>query len=412
MRILYLHQYFLTPAMAGGTRSYEMARRFAAAGHDVNVITSSQQPRAGQTGWTISDEDGVTVHWFPVPYSNKMGTARRMISFAQFATVAGRRAARVGGDVVFATSTPLTIAIPAFQAIRALGVPMVFEVRDLWPDLPIAVGAIRSPLAIGAARWLERRAYNASQAVVALSPGIADGVARTGYPRSQIYIVPNSSDVSFFQSGGSPLPWDQEMISWLESGPVVLYAGTLGTINGVSYLVEVAEAAMRLGSPLRFLIVGGGTEEALVRSRALAAGVLGQNLRMMPPVPKSCMPALFSRATIATSVVINLPQLWHNSANKFFDALAAGRPMVINHAGWQEEILNSTGAGFAVPFNDPVAAAQRLTEFSADRDALSKAGKAALDLAQTRFDRDILAKELLDVLHGAVSNGLQGRGAR
>jgi glycosyltransferase involved in cell wall biosynthesis len=288
-------------------------------------------------------------------------------------------------------------------------VPMVFEVRDLWPELPIAIGAIRSPVAIAAAEWLERRAYHASAAVVALSPGMADGVARTGYPRDRIFIVPNSSDVGLFQGGGSPLPWDDEIINWIEAGPVVLYAGTLGAINGVGYVVDVAAAAARIGSPLRFLIVGAGAEEQLVRDRARAVGVLGGNLRLMPPVPKSCMPTLFSRATIAMSLFIALPQMWNNSANKFFDALAAGKPVVINYHGWQEALLASSGAGFSVPHDDPLAAARQLTEFVARPAAVEAAGSAALGLARTSFDRDVLAGKLLDVLKDVAQRAPAGR---
>jgi glycosyltransferase involved in cell wall biosynthesis len=404
MRILYLHQYFLTPEMAGGTRSYEMARRWAAAGHDVHVITSLQRPDAKRGGWTVTQEAGVTVHWFPVPYSNKMSFPKRIASFARFASVAGRRATRISGDVVFATSTPLTIAIPAMLAIRSLEVPMVFEVRDLWPELPVAIGAIRSRIAIALAEQLERRAYYASAAVVALSPGMAQGVARTGYPRDKIVVVPNSCDVEFFQSGGLPLPWDEPVKGWMDSGPIVLYAGTLGAINGVSYLVDVAAEANRIGSPLRFLIVGSGAEEDLIRRRAQAAGVLNNNLRLMPPISKECMPALFARATIASSLFIDLPQMWNNSANKFFDALAAGKPIVINYHGWQKDLLDSSGAGFAVPPRDTGAAARLLTEFVERGEAVSLAGAASLGLARTRFNRDVLAQQLLDVLKDAVQD--------
>lgn len=405
MRILYLHQYFLTPAMAGGTRSYEMARRWAAAGHEVNVVTSLQHPESRQSGWVTSRESGVNVHWYPVPYSNRMSFARRILSFVRFAAVAGRRAVEIGGDVVFATSTPLTIALPAIQAIRSLKVPMVFEVRDLWPELPIAIGAIRSPAAKAAARWLERRAYNASAAIVALSPGMADGVARTGYPRDRIHVVPNSSDIDMFQARGEQLPWDDETLAWLESGPIVLYAGTLGVINGVGYLVDVAAAAARIGSPLRFLVVGTGAEERVVRERALAAGVMGGNFRLLPPVPKACMPTLFDRATVATSLFVDLPEMWNNSANKFFDALAAGKPVLINYPGWQKDLLESSGAGLSVTHADATVAAQRLTDFVAAPGAVEASGAAALRLARERFDRDVLADQLLSVLQRTVSGG-------
>jgi glycosyltransferase involved in cell wall biosynthesis len=346
------------------------------------------------------------VHYFPVLYSNRMSFAQRVIAFTKFAMVAGRKTIEIGGDVVFASSTPLTIAVPAIRAIRSLGVPMVFEVRDLWPELPIAVGAIRSPISKLAARWLERRAYSASAAVVALSPGMAEGVARAGYPRERIHVIPNACDVELFQNPGLPLPWDEKMLTWLAAGPVVLYAGTLGIVNGVGYLVDVAVAAARMGSPVRFLVVGSGVEDGVVRERAEQAGVLGKNFRMMPPIAKACMPTILAQVTLTATLLINLPELGVSSGNKFFDSLAAGKPIAINYAGWQADLLNASGAGFLLPHDDPAAAANRLTEFIETEGAVAAAGQAALLLARQQFDRDLLAEKLLSVLQRVVNDSV------
>jgi hypothetical protein len=108
MKILYLHQYFNTPAMSGGTRSYEMARRLVAAGHEVDMITSWREPIA-KKGWFEQRVDGIRVHWLPVQYANHMNYYQRIAAFFSFALRAGNRATELGGDIVFATSTPLTI---------------------------------------------------------------------------------------------------------------------------------------------------------------------------------------------------------------------------------------------------------------------------------------------------------------
>lgn len=142
MKILYLHQYFTTPSMAGGTRSYEMARRLVAWGHEVHMITTDREGIFDpKQKWYETDEAGIHVHWTPIPYSNKMSYGQRIKAFFAFSWRAARKAAKIGGDVVFATSTPLTIAIPGVYASKRLKIPMVFEVRDLWPELPIAIGS-------------------------------------------------------------------------------------------------------------------------------------------------------------------------------------------------------------------------------------------------------------------------------
>src|SRR5690242_11088414 len=121
MRIVYLHQYFATPKMAGGTRSYEMARRLAANGHEVHMVTSrtSGDDNRAFPRWDVEVVDGIHVHWLPVRYENRMTYRRRMVAFALFALFASHRARRLQGEVVFATSTPLTIALPAIAATCA-----------------------------------------------------------------------------------------------------------------------------------------------------------------------------------------------------------------------------------------------------------------------------------------------------
>lgn len=132
MRITYLHQYFNTPEMSGGTRSYEMARKLVAMGHEVNMITSWRE-NDGKTDWFETEEAGIHVHWIPVPYSNKMGFYERLRAFTKFAVYSSLKAIQLKSDIIFATSTPLTIAIPGVIASKINHIPMVFEVRDLWP---------------------------------------------------------------------------------------------------------------------------------------------------------------------------------------------------------------------------------------------------------------------------------------
>ncbi len=389
--------------MSGGTRSYEMAKRFVAAGHEVHMITSKREESAKYSGWLEENIDGINVHWLHVPYSNKMGFTARIMSFMKFSFLSALRAVKVDGDVIFATSTPLTIALPAVYAAKRLQKPIVFEVRDLWPDLPIAVGVLKNPFLKVGARWLERFAYRHAEHVVALSPGMAKGVIRSGYPRNRVHAIPNSCDIDFFQV---PLSEGQKFLDShpeLQGGPLVLYAGTLGLVNGVGYLVEIASVILQIDPAIRFLIVGDGKEQYQIREKALIAGVLSKNLWMMPPVPKSEMPRLLSAATISTSLFIDLPAMWNNSANKFFDALSAGRPVMINHEGWQADLIRETGVGLVVSPTNTVQSARMLHNFLTDQDRVKNAGQAAFHLGKTRFDRDNMANSLMAVLQKACN---------
>ena len=130
MKITYFHQYFVTPDMPGGTRSYEFARRLVDMGHEVNMITTWREPDH-RKHWFETEESGIRVHWLPLPYSNYMSYGERIKSFMIYAWCSAQKAASLETDIVFATSTPLTIALPAIYTARKKKVPMVFEVRDL-----------------------------------------------------------------------------------------------------------------------------------------------------------------------------------------------------------------------------------------------------------------------------------------
>ncbi|NLX99316.1 MAG: glycosyltransferase family 4 protein [Rhodopirellula sp.] len=400
MRILYLHQHFTTPAMPGGTRSYEMARRFVVSGHEVHMITADRQADGG--GWRQTNEAGIHVHWCANRYSNQMNFRERMGAFFRFAGRAAGRAASLPGDVIFASSTPLTIALPAVWAAKRKSIPMVFEVRDLWPEMPIAVGALRSRPAIVAARWLERFAYHHSKHVVALSPGMKEGVVATGYPEDRVTVIPNSCDLRMFRVGPEVGQAFRQRYAWLQHRPLVVYAGTLNLLNDVEFLARLAAIILPQNPEVRFLVVGEGSRERYFRELAETLGVLDRNFFMMPMLPKADMPAILSAADVATSLFVDIRQNWANSANKVFDALAAGRPVAINHKGWLADLIDETGCGLVLDPHDLTSSAGRLLAALQDRAWCDAARAAAARVAQERFDRDKLALQLESVLANAA----------
>lgn len=396
MKILYLHQYFNTPSMAGGTRSYEMAKRLVAAGHEVHIITSWRESTAN-TDWFYESIDGIHVHWLPVPYSNSMTYSQRIIAFFKYAAKAGSKAIQLGGDLVFATSTPLTIAIPGVKASKNLKVPMVFEVRDLWPELPIAVGALKNPLTKFLAKQLEKYAYKNSSHIVALSPGMADGVAKLGFPVDKISIIPNSADLDIFMPDKRRAESFRSQYPELGDRPIILYAGTLGIINGVSYFAELAAETYKLNKQACFVLIGAGMEWDKVKHRAIELGIFNVNFYMYPAIPKTELVGAFAAASISTSLFVDLKPMEANSANKFFDTLASGTPIAINYGGWQVPVLEDYNAGVRLSRDIEKAAAQ-LSDLLGDSQLLLQMGLNARKLAEEHFSRDLLAKKLEDCL--------------
>lgn len=408
MKILYLHQYFNTPSMAGGTRSYEMARRLVAWGHEVHMITTDRDGLFPQgQKWHETEEAGIHVHWTPIPYSNAMSYNERIRAFFAFSWRAARKAVAIGGDIVFATSTPLTIALPGVYASKRLKVPMVFEVRDLWPEVPIALGVLKNPLVIAAARWLERFAYRNSAHIVALAPGMKKHVAAKGYPEDKITVIPNGADVDFFDVPESEGRKIRDKYAWLGDRPLVLYAGTIGLVNNVGYLVDLAAATYPLNSQVRFVVIGEGKELPQIIERAKSAKIMDKSFFVMGSVPKKEMPAWLSAATVAISLIIEKKENWENAVtNKFFDAIAAGRPIASNHMGWQTDLALENKAGFVLSRDATEAAKKLLIEMS--EKTMKDYGYNARQLAKNRFDRNFLAKELLRVFEARSLCGRAG----
>ncbi|WP_244783357.1 glycosyltransferase family 4 protein [Acinetobacter sp. F-1] len=403
MKIIYFHQYFNTPEMSGGTRSYEMARRLVAAGHEVHMITSRKD--AKNDNWYMTLEAGIHVHWFPNIYNNKMSYFERIkafIRFAYHATKKGKSFKNV--DLVFATSTPLTISIPAVLTCKKNKAPMVFEIRDLWPELPIAMGALKNPILRSVAHRLEHWAYFNSKAIVALSPGMKEGVIKSGYPKKNIAVIPNSCDIDLFTIDEKLAVEFRNSHDWLKDRPLIVYTGTFGHINGVGYLVDLAEKLKNINPEIRILLVGDGFEFEKVRNRAIEKNVLDQNLFMMKRVPKNQIPIILNAATLCSALFIDKPEMRSNSANKFFDALASGTPVMINYGGWMVDLINKHQCGLVTWKMDIESAASKISNFINDKRVYTQASINAKKLANSQFHRDVLGKQLGLVFDAVIND--------
>ncbi len=402
-KLIYLHQYFSIPTVSGGTRSWEFSNRLLQDKWQISMICGDSEIHGIPSDEILKlfnnqDIDKFQLNAISLKYSNNMNFSQRILAFLSFAIKSSLQILREPkADLTFATSTPLTIAIPALLRKWLRGTPYVFEVRDLWPEMPIAVKAIRSPLAIFLARQLERIAYQNASYIVALSPGMKEGIVKQGIPPEKVEVIPNACDNDRFNISDSIGLEFLRQHPELSGGPLIVYAGTFGHINGVTYLAELASHMKDIMPEAKFVAVGTGACEKELREVSCQLGILEKNFWIWPPIPKMEMPALLSACTVATSLFKPIPEMEHNSANKFFDALAAGRPVVINYGGWQKDILEQSGAGISIPGNDPKAGAIQLAQFLNNSERLESAKAAARKLADTEFDRDMLYKKLANV---------------
>ena len=393
MHILYFHQHFATPRGAGGIRSYEMAQALIREGHRVTMVCGSHglggpgltQPF--ERGQRRGEVDGIDVIEFDLSYGNADSLLKRSWTFLRYALGGAVVALREPCDLIFATTTPLTVGIPALAARWLRGKRYVFEVRDLWPELPRAMGVIRNPVVLALLSALEWLSYRSADRCVALSPGIADGIAMRGVSPDRIQMVPNGCDRHIFGAGVEP--WRPEGVR--NEQLLTIFTGSHGQANGLDAVLDAAaELQARGRDDIVIALVGDGKLKPMLMARAEREGL--RNVRFLPPVSKSHLAGLMAGADVGLQILANVPAFYYGtSPNKFFDYLAAGLPVIANYPGWVAEMLTEEGAGVAVPPDNPEAFAEALIAFAEHRNAAKDMGRAAASLAERKFDRRKLA---------------------
>ena len=403
MHIAYIHQHFSTKRGATGTRSYEMSRHLIEAGHRVTMICGAYAvgDSGDEGGGRISEQDVDGIHVLRVNqrYGNEMGFAKRVLAFGRFARTAGRLVSRLDADLVFATSTPLTVGIPGMKGARRLSVPFVFEVRDRWPELPIALGVIKNPALIWYLQRMEKRIYRAAEKIIALSPGLKEGVCSTGYPADRVVMVPNGCDLNLFQPSDSRM--DDERFGAQDDFKLV-FTGAHGLANGLDAVLDAAlELKRRDVIGVRFVFIGQGRErERLIeRSRQEGTDTL---VRWVASIPKEELATELPRMEAGLMILKNVPGLYYGtSPNKFFDYIASGLPVLNNYPGWLAGMIEEHRCGVVVRPDDPRAFADAVLWMGDHPDELKEMGRRGRKLAESEFSRDRLAGEFTRTLEAA-----------
>jgi glycosyltransferase involved in cell wall biosynthesis len=402
MRILYFHQHFGTPAGSSGTRSYEFARALIARGHRVTLVCGAHAhaglnlPTDPARNWARGDVDGIDVIVLPLPYSNRDGLARRTMLFLRFAWRSIGIAWQEPHDLLFATSTPLTAGLPGIVA-KLLGRParFVFEVRDLWPELPRALG-MRNPLLLGGMSILEWLSYRLADACIGLSPGIVEGIRRRAPQGRRIGLVPNGCDLDVFRPGNR-----QELrLPGVAPGDfVAVFTGAHGIANGLDAVLNAAAVLQRRGkTSIRLVFIGDGREKPRLQERARVEGLT--NCLFLPPMRKTELARVTGQVDCGLMILANVPAFYYGtSPNKFFDYVAAGVPVVNNYPGWLAEMITRERCGVVVPPEQPEALADGLCSLAAmdpaERREMGLRGRA---FAERDFARDRLAGDFVSLL--------------
>lgn len=413
MKIIYLHQYFATRNSITSTRSYEIAKKLVKRGHEVCVITTdtfliNEVPYKEENGIKFFIVDGIEIRAKKNEYSNYMGTYQRIKSFLSFMNGAYSIGKKIeNADLIFSTSTPQTIAIPTLRLKRKLRIPYVFEVRDLWPEAPRQMKAIKSKFILKMLKRLEKRTYNQAEHIIALSPGMLDGVAEYEN-KNKISMIPNMSDIDLFQNIiFEESEREKLLIKYgLEDKFILSHIGAMGEANGLEYLIDAATILKERNEKKIVIVIGGDGKvkpklEKLCQERKLT------NVVFYGYIPRKDIPIMTSLSHITMTSFKDLSILKTNSPNKFFDSLAAGKPIIVNSAGWTKKIVEENGIGFYVDPRNPEELAELLVNLQYKEDELELLKEKIIDIARKDYNVDSLTNEVERILVNSCRRNLK-----
>lgn len=396
MRVLYFHQHFTTPSVGGGIRSYEFAKALIRHGHSVTMVCGKTSkinlPPTSEKGVFRGNIDGIDVIQLDLPYSNYDGFIKRAWTFVRFGWGCVRISLREKCDLIFATSTPLTAGIPGIIAkLCGKKVPFIFEVRDLWPELPKALG-LKNPILLAGMSALEWASYRAADACTGLSPGICEGIKRRSPSKRKIEMIPNGCDLDLF----NPKFREDLNISGITSGDfVAVFPGAHGIANGLPAVLDVAaELKRRARTDIKFLFVGDGKVKPELQTRATRENL--DNCIFLNPVSKYELSKIIASSGAGLMVLKNVPAFYYGtSPNKFFDYIASGIPVLNNYPGWLADNIRQAECGEIVPPDDAIAFADALEKLADDPELCRSYGEHGRKLAEAQFSRDRLSEQFV-----------------
>ena len=384
MRVILLTHYYPPEVGAPQARLSALANGLRRRGVEVTVHTGfphypdgAIQPPHRNRPWTTENVDGVRVVRSAVYPAPNRGFARRIANHLSFASSA-LATARVSGpaDAVIVETPPLLLAGSSIAYARAKGAALVVNVSDMWPDSAVELGTLRRPRLVSAARALEHGCYRAAAAIVCPTRGIETALEELEAADGKVHRIPPSVDPDLFPVSPSQ-----------RNGVFrVLYAGTVGMSQGVGTLMDAAEL-LENESGIEIVIAGDGAEGPELRRR-LADGRF-PNVRMVGRVPHERVPDLYADADAAVVLLRDRPLFRGALPTKMFEAMSAGRPVVLSAAGEAAALVEEASCGVVVPPERPAELAAALRELAGNPSHAEGLGAAGRRAAEEQYSREI-----------------------
>lgn len=405
MRILFLSHYFPPEVNAPANRTSEHCRQWAAAGHEVHVVTGVPSHPAGipfagyKRGWHQQEQiDGVHVHRVWTHLAPNRGVIRRTLNYLSFVPTAVFRAWRLGRfDVIVATSPQFFCVVAGRIAAAPRRTPWVFELRDLWPESIHAVGALRPSLALRLLESLELRLYAHASAVVCVTQSFVSNLERRGVDGRKLRYVPNGIAPDFWASGSRDA--GRARLGVRPGEIAVTYTGTIGMAHGLETVLHAARLLETSLPHVRFFVVGDGAELAHLKARATESGQ--SNVTFTGQQPRGGIADILAASDISLVTLKPAETFKAVLPSKMFEAMAAGKPIVLAVEGEARELVERADAGLPVPPGDAVALARAVAQLAQRPGLREQLGRSGCAFVAREFNRAIWADRYLDILADA-----------
>ncbi|MHA6697203.1 glycosyltransferase family 4 protein [Chryseobacterium sp. A321] len=410
MKILLLHQYFLEDDDPGGSRWNEMTRTWVSQGHEVTVIggmmhANGLEKRAEYKGkYFLKKKQGdVTVYRAHVSESYNSGFLGRLWGYFSFmfsSLVAGIFKISGRFDVIIVTSPPLFVGISGVLISFFRRIPMVFEVRDLWPESAIDTGVLTNKFIIKIAYAVEKWIYRNSNLINVLTPAFYKTLQNEkGIVEKKLIMIPNAADFTLSEAVLRDFSREEfRKENNLEGRFVITYVGAHGVAN---HLDQILDAAVLLqDTNVLFQLIGQGMEKARLKKKAEEMKL--SNVKFVDSVPKKEVFKYIIASEMGASVLKKVDTFKTVYSNKTFDYFSCKTPILMAIDGVSRELLEDAKAGTYVEPENAHEYNRIIRNYIANPERLKTEGENGYNYAKLNFDREFLANKYLEEIKNSI----------
>lgn len=406
MKILVLTHYYPPEVNAPASRLSEHARVWAQAGHDVTVVTCVPNHPTGRAYpgyrnnlWQEEERDGVRVIRLWTWLAANEGFLPRIANYVSYLLSVFLWMWRLPkADVVLSTSPQFFCGLAGWLLKRKRR-PWVLEIRDLWPESIVTVGAMKRGAAIKLLEAIERFAYRKADLVVSVTDGFVPHI-RERRGDGPIAVIKNGVDLTTFTTPDAAAESEFRAAHGLTGKFVAAYVGTHGMAHRLDTVLEAAEL-LRERADIAFLLVGDGAERERLVAEVAARGL--SNVVMLGQQPKAAMPAIWAASDAALVLLRRVDTFKTVIPSKMFEAMAMACPMVLGVEGEAKALMEAGGAGIAITPESAEELAAAVTRLTDDRAFAAQLGESGRSFVAREFDRRVLAERLLGEMQALVA---------